>query len=166
MSPKAARETVARLLVVAGVVLLGAPACAAEGRPSIELGPAVAAEPSGGVTQVVLEMANVGDAADRLVAVDTESAVGVEIHRSDGDDVTDMQPIGDVAIGPGERVRFEQRGLHLMVIAPRSDVRPGASFDLVLEFERSGTRTAEVAVLDQTELRRWLLDVESQARPR
>lgn len=144
---------VRRHVLLAVLALAVAPACASSGQPQIELGPAIAAAPQGGVSQVVLEVANTGDGADRLVAVDTEAALGAEIHRTVADAAAGMEPIAAVDIPPGERVMFEQEGLHLMLIAPRHTVAPGRTFELVLDFERSGRRRVQVEVLALADLR-------------
>lgn len=151
-SPSMGRPRV--VLVGVCLVALALAACGVDGEPRIELGPAVAGQPRGGVTQVVLEVVNAGDGADRLVAVGTNAAVSAEIHRTAEDAAAGMQPVGGVGVGPGDRVVFEPDGLHLMLIAPRASVAPGATFELVLEFERTGTRTVEVEVVEQVDLRR------------
>lgn len=65
-----------------------------------------------------------------------------------------MESMVAVEIPPGERVAFEQERLHLMLIAPQPTVVPGSTFELVLEFERSGERRVQVEVLAQADVRR------------
>lgn len=133
-------------------LLLTLAACA-DGDPDIEVGVAQAAVPSGGSSQVVVDITNAGDGDDRLVAADTPAALGVEFHLTELDDGrATMGLIEDVPVPAGERVRFRPGGLHLMLVVPDSTVVEGGTFELTLSFERSGDVTVPVEVVPLLDL--------------
>jgi periplasmic copper chaperone A len=106
---------------------------------------------------------------DRLVSasVDASIAGSVEIHETvavgvdpdgdgmDGDDSGSMDQammMRELADGlelpAGEVVTLAPGGLHLMFLDLPEPLEAGESFELVLEFEKAGTRTLSVEILD------------------
>jgi periplasmic copper chaperone A len=135
------------------VLSLLSAACGAGGEPDLDVGPAQAAEPVAGSSQVVLAVTNRGDGDDRLVAAETPAAVDVEVHLTE---ITDgratMVVLDEVAIPAGETVRFRPGSLHLMLVVPDETVAVGGTFDLTLRFDRSGEITVPVEVVDLLDL--------------
>lgn len=96
-----------------------------------------------GTGAVFMLLANDGGGPDRLVGGATDVAEVVEIHETVvDDDIMRMQMLpdglpvparGDVLLKPG--------GYHLMLIGIKRELKPGDSFALNLEFEKSGTLT-------------------------
>ena len=60
-----------------------------------------------------------------------------------------MREIEDLAIPAGETVELVPGGHHIMLIDLAGDLEVGREFELVLEFEKAGTRTVTVAVRDE-----------------
>ena len=135
------------------LLLLALLGCAPSGEPVIEVGPARAAAPVAGSSQVVLEVHNAGDGADTITEALTPSAVEAELHRTTIENGrAEMNPVDEVEIAPGETIRFQPGGLHLMLVAPDPSVTVGGTFDLTLRFERSGDVTVPVSVVDLLDL--------------
>jgi periplasmic copper chaperone A len=144
-------------LLAALAVLLAA--CAG-GEPRIELvGRPQASVPVAGASQIVLQLANSGDGRDRLVSVDTDAALGVEIHETRIEDGrASMGQLDEVDLYPGEVVRFRPGELHLMLVAPEASVVEGGTFPLTLSFERSQPMTVEVTVVPLLDLAEGAFD--------
>jgi periplasmic copper chaperone A len=133
--------------VLLGLLLLVAAACAS-GEPDLNIGDARAATPSGGSSQVLVELTNEGDGADTLVGVDSGAAAAVEIHRTEIEEGrASMVELDEVEIPAGETVQFRPGSLHLMLVAPDETVVEGGTFELVLRFERTGDVPLDVEVV-------------------
>lgn len=125
-------------------------ACGASGTPALAVSDAQAAVPLAGSSQLVLAVTNAGDGDDALVGVESDAALGIELHETRiADDRATMVSLDEVPLPAGETVRFRPGGLHLMMIAPSDEVVLGATFDVTLLFDRSDpvTTTAEVREL-------------------
>ena len=155
------------ILLVAFAVALGAAACGGESGDDDPT--AVATDHSGG-PQIVIEdpwsrstpnveagtgiaymtLSNQGDAPDRLVAAKTAMAAAVELHidEVDGNGVMHMRMVegGVIDILPGETVRLEPAGLHVMLIELVEPLTEGTSYALTLKFEEVGEVTLDVPV--------------------
>jgi periplasmic copper chaperone A len=133
---------------------------AATGTPQLEISNAQASEPVAGTSQLVLEIRNTGDGADRLLSVSTDVALAVEIHRTDIDASgrAVMLQLSDIGLPAGEVVRFRPGGLHLMVVVPDPTFVVGSTFDVTLVFERSDDVTVPATVVG-------LLDLVEQTQP-
>lgn len=146
-----------RLLCLATVLALAACAggedAATDGAPRLEVGEARAAEPVGGASQIVLDVTNRGDADDRLVAVEADAAVAVEIHETRIEEGrASMVELSEVTIPAEATVRFRPGGLHLMLVAPDDSVVLGGTFPVTLHFAASGELQVDVEVVDQLDL--------------
>ncbi|MCC6945739.1 MAG: copper chaperone PCu(A)C [Thermomicrobiales bacterium] len=97
-----------------------------------------------------MTIANNGDSADRLVAVETDAAGVAEIHEvADVSGVMTMRPLDDgLEIPAGESVELMPGGYHVMMIGLTGDLMPGETFDLTLTFEHAGdvTVTAQIVM--------------------
>jgi copper(I)-binding protein len=124
------------------------------GTPELHVSTARASAPVAGASQLVLTIENRGDGADRLLGADTDAALAVEIHRTvvEADGRASMRMLDDVLLPAGEAVAFRPGGLHLMVVVPDERVTVGGTFLVTLRFERSGTVTLPVEVVDLLEL--------------
>jgi len=93
-----------------------------------------------------------GDQSDRLVSVSVSSDVAAmaELHESvmAEDGTMTMRAVSDVDIGSGSTVLFEPGGLHVMLVQLVDPLEMGATFSLVLTFERAGDLTIEVEIRD------------------
>jgi periplasmic copper chaperone A len=126
----------------------------AGGTPQVEVvGPVQVAAPVAGSSQVALTLVNRGDGDDELVAVSTEVALAVEIHRTTiADGSATMETLEGLPIGAGESVVFRPGELHLMLVVPDETVREGGTVELVLDFERSEDVVVEGQVVDLLDL--------------
>lgn len=109
--------------------------------------PAVAPVAAGYLTVV-----NDGDAADRLLRIDSAIAQRVEMHQTVHEDgVMRMRRIeGGIVVPARGRVVFAPGGNHLMLIGPVRPLVAGERFEVTLVFERAGARKAsfEVRAMD------------------
>lgn len=132
------------------LLLLGA--CTG-GEPDLTVGPARAGVPTGGSSQIVVQVANDGDGDDELVGASTPAAAAVELHRTEIDEGrATMTELDALEIPAGETVSFRPGSLHLMMVLPDETVVEGGTFPLTLQFDRSGERSVEVEVVTIADL--------------
>ena len=97
-----------------------------------------------------MEITNNKDEADALVAVRTDSCETVELHESQLDEngVMRMSPAegGRIPLPPGETVKLESGGLHVMCIGMERPLVLGAVVPLTLEFAHAETRTVDAEI--------------------
>jgi periplasmic copper chaperone A len=94
-----------------------------------------------------MTLANRGAAPDRLIGVRSDVAERVELHTNlNQDGMMQMRPLDSVALPPGQAVRFEPSGLHLMLVNLKAPLQEGSEFPLQVTFERAGTLTVQVKV--------------------
>lgn len=144
----------ASLQALAALAALAVLAGCSGGTPQLDVGPAQAAEPVSGASQIALEITNDGDGDDALVAAETDAALAIELHLTevDGDGRATMQQQDEAELPAGETVRFRPGELHLMMVAPDDDVQVGGTFAVTLEFDRSDAITVDVEVVDLLDL--------------
>ncbi|MBX9711708.1 MAG: copper chaperone PCu(A)C [Xanthobacteraceae bacterium] len=95
-----------------------------------------------------LTITNNGSAPDRLTGGALSAADHVELHemKMDGG-VMQMRPIeGGVEIKPGETVKFEPSGNHLMFMGLKEPLKQGDMVKGQLTFEKAGTVDVEYKV--------------------
>jgi copper(I)-binding protein len=128
-------------------------ACGPDGDPALRVSDAQAAVPLAGSSQLVLEITNTGDGDDALLAVDTDAAIGIELHETRIEDgFATMVDLDEVVVPAGETVRFRPGGLHLMMLGPDDEVVLGARFPITLRFDRSDPITVTAEVRDLLDL--------------
>jgi periplasmic copper chaperone A len=155
--PRAALATVAMLLLLAVVS-----ACGPSGTPELSVGPAQAAVPTAGSSQIVVAISNQGDGDDELIEATTPAALGVELHVTEiEDDRATMRELDAVALPAGETTRLRPGGLHLMMVVPDETVVEGGTFELTLRFDRSDDITVPVEVVPLLDLAEDSFDEDS-----
>ncbi|WP_067486032.1 SCO family protein [Actinomadura hibisca] len=83
---------------------------------------------------------------DTLVGVSSPAAETVEMHRMVmGDGTMKMEPVKSVPV-PRGTVKFEQGGLHLMLMKPRA-LKAGTTVPLTLRFAKAGEVTVNATVV-------------------
>lgn len=133
--------------LLASVLLLLA-SCGQNGEPDIRPGNAWARPTRGDAPGAVyVAINNKGSADDRLVGVSTDRAAMAMVHQTElVDGVATMRMAGEINIPAGQRVEMVPGGTHIMLQGLRAPLEPGDSFDLVLNFRRSGAKTVMVDV--------------------
>ena len=104
---------------------------------------AKATPPQARVAGGYLSVQNRGDAADKLLRVESAAAASVEIHEmSDVGGVARMREVTDgVELPAGSITTLKPGGYHLMFIAPRADAFvAGAQVEATLVFAHAGER--------------------------
>jgi copper(I)-binding protein len=90
---------------------------------------------------------NTGTAPDRLLSAATPAARVVELHTHIREgDVMRMRPVADIPVPPGETVRLQPGGLHVMLIGLTRPLERGQQIPLTLRFERGGEVTVMLEV--------------------
>lgn len=89
---------------------------------------------------------NFDDEQDLLLSVQSDVARNVEVHESyeREEGMMGMREITDLEIPGQSTVRFEQGGLHIMLIQLTRQLQDGDTFDLTLTFENHGEITVTV----------------------
>lgn len=102
--------------------------------------------PGGAPMAGYFEMRNHLDVPVRLVAARSSAFGQVMIHRTvvERDSARMEHQSGGVLVAPGETVRFEPGGLHLMLMRPQQVLEVGDSVEVVLVLE--GADPAERSV--------------------
>lgn len=136
-------------LVALGALTIGC----GSGTPELRASAVQASVPVAGTSQIVLELTNVGDGDDALVAVETDAALGVELHLTEvRDGRATMRRLDRVELPAGGTVRFRPGGLHLMMIVPDERVVPGGTLEVRLRFARSPDLVVVAEVVELLEL--------------
>lgn len=114
---------------------------------SIEISNARARFTTTDVGAVYFDIRSTGP-GDRLVGASAEIAADTQVHEivSEGGSSM-MRPVeGGIPIDPGGHVSLQPGGYHVMVLGVDEIPEPGATFEVVLEFERAGRMTITVHV--------------------
>jgi copper(I)-binding protein len=77
------------------------------------------------------DLGNGGTAASTLAAVSIDGAGKAEMHETSGGS---MAPVKDLAVKPGETVKFARGGKHVMVFDIVDTLKPGATTEMTLTF--------------------------------
>ncbi|PWN07913.1 copper chaperone PCu(A)C [Rhodohalobacter mucosus] len=85
---------------------------------------------------------------DTLLSVDSDAALVVEMHESyeSEEGLMGMREVNNVLIPAQSSLRFQQGGLHIMLIQVTQTLEDGDSFYLTLDFARAGEKTISVPV--------------------
>ncbi len=94
-----------------------------------------------------LSITNRSKAADALIAASTPAATKVEFHETRvADGMARMRPLMEIDIPPGETVKIQPGGIHLMLVGLEAPLELGKSVPLTLEFRQAGKITVELAI--------------------
>lgn len=77
------------------------------------------------------DLANGGAAASTVAAVSIDGAGKAEMHETSGGS---MAPVADLAVKPGETVKFVRGGKHVMVFDIADRVKPGGTAEMTITF--------------------------------
>lgn len=90
------------------------------------------------------DLTNSGDKPATLAAVAITGAGKTEMHETKGGT---MGPVASVAIAPGETVKFEPGGKHVMAFDLSQDFQPGFSTEMTLTFADGDKVTARLRMV-------------------
>jgi hypothetical protein len=87
-----------------------------------------------------MTITNTGTAPDRLIGGSTDVAGKFEIHEMKMDNgVMKMRPVtGGLEIKPGETVKLDPGGYHIMLMGMKQQLKEGEHFKATLDFEKAG----------------------------
>jgi periplasmic copper chaperone A len=105
--------------------------------------------PTATVGAVYFSITNLGRKADRLMAITTPIAGKVEMHETRKvQGMLQMRAVMSIECLPGQRVKIEPGGLHVMLLNLTHPLAAGTQFPLMMRFRDAGTVTAIVRVGD------------------
>jgi copper(I)-binding protein len=94
-----------------------------------------------------LQLTNTGERTGRLVGARSPLAERVELHTHVMESgMMRMQQVAAIDLPPGERVRLEPGGLHLMLFGLRQPLVAGQQLPLTLELESGETLELDFVV--------------------
>ena len=124
------------------VLLLGAlvACCALAQAPSITVTDAwVLATPASDVAAVYLTVRNTGTAPVTVVGAESSVAEAM-IHESTVQGgVSRMRPQGSLVVAPGQTLKFQPGGLHVMLHGLKHPLSPGDSVSMALRLQPGGS---------------------------
>lgn len=91
---------------------------------------------------------NFESTGDTLVSVESDVAQLVEVHESyeSEGDMMGMREVPELELPPQSTIRFQQGGLHVMLIQVTRTLAKGDTFELTLHFKHSESQTIDVPV--------------------
>jgi hypothetical protein len=91
---------------------------------------------------------NTGDQLDELVDISTPAAAHSEVHEMEEEEggVMKMRSTGPLKIPPGEEVRLEPGGMHIMLMQLRQPLKEGESIPITFTFGEAGEITVNAAI--------------------
>ena len=130
--------------VAVGLVACGQVATAPLVASDIELS---AARPGVPMRAAYLRLENPGTDAVRITSVSSPEFGKVELHETVMEnDVARMRPVGELVVPPGDEVRLERGGMHLMLMRPVPAADRGDA--VTLEFHDGERLVLSVVVRD------------------
>jgi copper(I)-binding protein len=93
-------------------------------------------------------ISNFNTEADKLVSVETEVAGAAEVHESyeREEGMMGMREVPELELPAQSTVRFEQGGLHVMLMDLTQQLSDGDTFQMTLAFEKGDSVTVDVPV--------------------
>jgi copper(I)-binding protein len=93
-------------------------------------------------------ISNFNTEADKLVSVETEVAGAAEVHESyeREEGMMGMREVPELDLPAQSTIRFEQGGLHVMLMDLTQQLSDGDTFQLTLAFEKGDSVTVDVPV--------------------
>ncbi|MCY3769408.1 MAG: copper chaperone PCu(A)C [Gammaproteobacteria bacterium] len=102
--------------------------------------PWIRAAPPGAPMAGYMVLYNHGAGMKTLVGASSEAFEKIMLHRSLIENgVAKMEHVHSVPVGPGDKVRFEPGGLHLMLMQARETFRATDVISISLEFDNGST---------------------------
>lgn len=107
-----------------------------------------AASPSAISGAAFMQIMNMGEAEDRLVAAASDVAERVELHTHvmDGDVMRMVEVEEGFAVPAGESISLERGGMHVMFLGLNRPLTQGDEVEVTLTFEQAGDVTVTIPV--------------------
>lgn len=140
-----------RLILAAAAAFAGA--AHAEGRLVIEDAWIRTAPPGAAMRAGYATLRNGGDAPLVVRGARSDAFGAVSMHATLMDDgVARMRELPEILLAPGEQVRLEPGGTHLMLMRPARELEAGAKATIVFETgDGNSTATADFLVRDASD---------------
>ncbi|MCT8161513.1 copper chaperone PCu(A)C [Pseudoruegeria sp. SHC-113] len=142
------------LLAASTAVLLAVPAFAADATIEVRDAYARAAGATAKAGAAFMEIANTGEAADRLIDARSDAAAKVELHthKDMGDGVMKMMHVEEgFEVPAGGMVMLERGGNHVMFMGLTAPFEQGKMLDVTLVFENAGEIAVQIPVDNERE---------------
>ena len=99
------------------------------------------------------EIVNRGERPDTLVKAQSKTAEDVMIHEtySKGKDIMGMRMLKFVAVPPKTLVKFKPKGLHVMIMDLKEELKTGQTKEFSLIFKKAGKIKVKAMVRDTSE---------------
>jgi copper(I)-binding protein len=124
------------------------PTSAAAGTMVVSQAWARATPPGIDVAAGYLTMENRGRQADTLLSISSPIADSAGLHQTTTvNGMSNMRMAESVVLAPGQTLRAEPRGLHVMLMGLKKPLVKGTKVPLVLTFRNAGTVTVQVDIL-------------------
>lgn len=93
-------------------------------------------------------ISNFNESADTLISVQSDVSRYVEVHESyeREEGMVGMREVEQVPVPAQSTIRFEQGGLHVMLMQLRDGLSDGDTFSLILNFSNYGEVVVDVPV--------------------
>ncbi len=109
---------------------------------------------TGDATAMYLTLLNTGSEPDTLLSLSTGAARSASLHTTrKAEGVEQMVPMDFVPLPPGDTVRLQPGGMHVMLEGLAEELRPGSTFTASLIFAKAGTVPATVRVVTYAQMR-------------
>ncbi len=104
----------------------------------------------GGDVPLFMTITNSGSAADALTRVRCDAADFTSKVTSDvGEGGTSVREVRTIAVPPGQTVRLEPSGIHVMLLHTHASLATGDRFECSIVFQSAGAMTVIVTVAAQ-----------------
>ncbi|HEY0682844.1 MAG TPA: copper chaperone PCu(A)C [Steroidobacter sp.] len=130
------------------VVALVAAACG-QAREPLTVSDAWANATPAGATVAAVYMKVTAAERDTLISSTTTVADHIEMHTSSEENgMMRMRPLPTAPLAAGEPFEFAPGGAHFMLMGLRQPLPAGLRFPMTLQFEKAGSRTVQVLVVE------------------
>ncbi len=94
-----------------------------------------------------LTIENHSNRAFKIIAVESEVFTQVDIHESvEKNGMMSMQPLSPLPVPVGATVKLAPGGIHLMMMHPKTALKPGDQVELSLHFDDGNTQALHMTV--------------------
>ncbi|MBM0104258.1 copper chaperone PCu(A)C [Steroidobacter sp. S1-65] len=138
-----------RRKLIVTLFALVATACGQTVREPIVVSDAWSNATPAGATVAAAYMEITAAEADTLLSATTTVADHIEMHTSSEENgMMRMRPLATAPLEAGQPFKFAPGGAHFMLMGLRQPLPAGLRFPMVLQFEKAGTRTVQVLVVE------------------